>query len=84
MSRLTSRLEDLQAPKDSANLVDWFRSLSDEDKDAACEEIQNENIKSYTLFGIFREENLRCSKDTFMPFRKAVLAGKISRSDIDE
>lgn len=82
MSALKNRLSELSAAKQPSTIVSWFQNLTSEDQDAAWDALSKEALKTYTLFGIFREEGLRCAKDTFVAFRKGVLAGTISRSDI--
>lgn len=84
MSSLSDKLNQLNAPRKPLSFINWFSSLSKEDQDAAWESLSNGTLKNYTIYGIFRTEGLRMSKDNFVAFRKEVLSGKMIRTDIDE
>lgn len=84
VSTLSAKLQELASTKLPGRITDWFSSLSDEDKNLVWDAMMNPELKSYTLLNIFRAEGMTASKDTFIPFRKSVLAGTIKRTDIDE
>lgn len=83
MSSLSEKLAELDEPKWALSLYEWFKSLSPEDFKLVWTALRNPNMKTYTIYGVFREEGLRCSKDTFVRFRNAVLAGKAEESEFN-
>lgn len=84
MSSLSDRIEQLTAPKKPTSFIAWFTALAKEDQEVAWKAMTNESLKNYTLYGIFREEGLKMSKDNFVALRKDALSGTFKRTDIDE
>lgn len=84
MSTLSDKIDQLTAPRKPLSFITWFASLSKDDQEATWNALTNEDLKSYTIYGIFREEGLRMSKDTFISLRRNILAGNVKRTDIDE
>lgn len=82
MSNLSSKLIALKKPAYPSSLTNWFQALDIEDKGVAWAALTDPGFKNYTLYGIFREEGLRMSKDKFVEFRNDVLAGKVGESDL--
>ena len=84
MSSLSDRIERITAPRKPSSFISWYNSLEKEDQEVAWEAMTNETLKNYTLYGIFRSEGLRMSKDNFVSLRKEVLAGSFKKDDINE
>lgn len=84
MSSLQDKLSALAEPKAYLGIKEWFNSLNESEQEATWKALQEPDLKTYTLFRIFREEGLRVSKDTFVPFRREILIGSIQRSFFNE
>lgn len=84
MSSLGEKLAELtEKQKWPASISNWMESLDEENWELTWSALRNSELKTYSLFPIFRSEGLRCSKDTFTAFRNAVLAEETSESDFD-
>lgn len=80
---LTEKLDALQKTRTvPQSLYTWITTLSESDQVSAWKALRNDEIKTYPLFDIFREEGLRCAKDTFVSFRSRVLQGEINEENI--
>lgn len=86
MSKLSESLGALEKPKSKwpSSISDWLEYLPQDDRVLAWKALRNPNLKTYTIFNIFREDTgLRASKDTFKAFREEVLAGTTKEEDFD-
>ena len=84
MSKLSEALAGLQeSRKTTPALLDWWASLDAEDQATAWAAIESNEIKNYRLYDIFRGVGLRCSKDTFVAFRRGVLEGNFTKEDLN-
>lgn len=83
MSTLGDKLQSAAEPQRESNVVKWLKSLSDADRKIVWDALRDDKTyKTFTLLGIFRGEGAKFDKGTFVPFRRAVVAGEIKEEDI--
>lgn len=79
---LKDKLALSQQPAKPLAVVAWLRELPEDEFDAAWQILINPDNKTYTVLNWFKEEGGRFGKDSFVPFRKNVLNGTVTKESI--
>ncbi len=83
MSTLASKLEEKASARRESNVERFLKELDETDRKAVWKALRDDDTwKTYSLLAFLRENGARFDKATFVPFRRAVLAGDIKEEDV--